>query len=346
MVGCTTRTIARAQSLLVYVDGEPGDAVPFAGAAAASASSPSSSSSSSAPKLKPNHPPPAPPVRLWGSDDDEAGWLGFTIGGAPDWPALRMDGEVDAVRVWGGALTHAQVAAAMLDSWKVSSPRPSSPLHAPRVVGSWHLNEGSGEVFSDSGPDRRHGTLTAAPNAAGVGDGGGPEWITSEAPMFLAPRPSPPVMTTTTTTKGGAVVGVAGTNSGVTTLAVFHFQSGGDGGGGEGGREATGSALLLFPCPWCRFPRSESCYCVVQWFRSYPCGREQMGGANSPIAAVEESVATRGDGGGGEATRTAAAPSRTQTIRVGHPPLLGRRDCSAGWGPRGRGEMGRIARGG
>lgn len=69
----------KGASLLVYVDGEPGDRVPLAAVASSSAAAP-------------------PSVRLWGpggeaiaaaaADDD---WpLGFTIGGAPDWPGLRM----------------------------------------------------------------------------------------------------------------------------------------------------------------------------------------------------------------------------------------------------------------
>ena len=263
----------RGASLLVYVDGEPGDRVPLA--------TPSSSAAAAGAGAG------AAAVRLWGpvgaaegrgggggggrgdsnptaaaaaaaaDDDDDDDWpLGFTIGGAPDWPTLRMDGEVDAVRVWGGAMTHAQVAAAMLDSWKVSSsssprrhfftpattpatttgggdggddspsssssssdagarveagaeagmgagpgaglkpaagatvdgvspsspssPSSSSPPPPPLLVGSWHLNEGGGGTFRDDGPDGRHGTFTAAPRAAGVGDGGGPEWIASE----------------------------------------------------------------------------------------------------------------------------------------------------------------------
>lgn len=53
---------------------------------------------------------------------------------------------------------------------------------SPPLVGSWHLQEGSGETFHDSGPVGRHGVFAAAPHATpGVKDEGGPEWISSEA---------------------------------------------------------------------------------------------------------------------------------------------------------------------
>lgn len=179
---------AGTPSLVVYVDGDPGDRVPLTGTTPTS-------------------------FRPWGpaSGEDEgdgdvddadvndgggeahSAWpLGFTIGGAPDWPSLRMDGEIDGVRVWAGAADHAWVLTAMLSSH--GDVLGTTRGGRPRLVGSWRLDEAEGTTFEDDGPDNRPGAFQFADAATGrPGEredgthprGGGLEWIPSSAPAFL-----------------------------------------------------------------------------------------------------------------------------------------------------------------
>ena len=149
-----------------------------------------------------------------------------------------MDGEVDAVRVWGGAMTHGQVAAAMLGSWAMPVSSPDDKVDTveavahPLLLGCWHLSEFEGEVFRDSGPDARHGAFTAPPAA-----GAGPDWIVSQAPAFLSPPFSSKAAGT-----GVAGEAVAGAGTGMTMmltiLPVFRAPAGDDG----SVRQAAGAA--------------------------------------------------------------------------------------------------------
>jgi hypothetical protein len=80
-----------------------------------------------------------------------------------------IDGTVDEVRVWNVQRTPAEIQSTM-DTVAVGN--------EPGLVSLWHLSDGAGTVAHDSSPSANNGALS------GYDDGGLPQWVPSNAPIF------------------------------------------------------------------------------------------------------------------------------------------------------------------
>lgn len=111
----------------------------------------------------------------------------------PPNPAWFFPGTIDEPAVWNRPLTEPEISTVFS--------RGADPGSAG-LVGSWHLDEGSGQTLSDASPAGNHGFLGASASP----DGADPQWVIHSAPRYV--------------TYGGGCVGSAGTP----TLAIAAGQ--------------------------------------------------------------------------------------------------------------------------
>ncbi|QDZ24962.1 hypothetical protein HOP50_15g75050 [Chloropicon primus] len=113
---------------------------------------------------------------------------GVLVGGSPDFPQLRMHGQIAGVHLWSSARTASQLARDMVTFSSASpAPQPCEAEESKRnegLVASWAISQSTGETRDSEGRLVVE-EATSGRNLVTKGSGSEPRWRISNPPVYV-----------------------------------------------------------------------------------------------------------------------------------------------------------------